>query len=199
MASFWDSRTGAQITGSDKDSFLPDFTVIPNGTTAKAQIKKFELIEKTNTYTGKEEAFYEIIWKIIDGEFKNREVSQKIKPFVEKPESIDRALNMMKRVFDLCNYKPSHGNAPTNQDLLMLNNKICGIKILEWFGKEPKADGSGFPNGNFVSQVHAINEQFKVETGIKLQPPEVSSSAPQSALNRHPQGHAIDVDSDLPF
>ncbi len=197
MASFWESRLGNTITGSDKDSFLPDFTVIPNGTTAKAQIKKFELIEKTNTYTGSEEAFYEIVWKIIDGEFKNREVSQKIKPFVEKPEAIDRALNMLKRVFDLCNYKPTHGNAPTNQELLAMNNKILGIKIREW--AQPKKDGSGFAEGNFVSEVHAINEQFKAEVGVKMQPPVVSSSTPESALNRNPKGQPIDLDSDIPF
>jgi hypothetical protein len=196
MGEFWASRTGGQITGSDKDSFLPDFTIIPNGTTAKAQIKKFELVEQVNKFTQSEEVFYEITWKIIDGDFKSREVSQKIKPFVEKAESIDRALNMLKRVFDLCNYKPTHANAPTSQELMAMHNKILGIKIREW--SQPKRDGSGFMEGNFVSEVHAITDQFKVEVGEKLATPVINSSSPESALNRNPR-IPVDLDSDIPF
>ena len=41
---FWNSGTGKTITGLPQDSFLKDFTLIPDGTIANSTIIKFCLI-----------------------------------------------------------------------------------------------------------------------------------------------------------
>ena len=195
--SFWNSRSGVAIDGSDENSFVKNFSIIPDGTTAKAQIKRFELIEKNNQLTGEPDVYYQINWRIIDGEFKNREVGQKIKCFYGKPEAIDRALNMLKRVFDLCNFKPNHSNAPTAQDIMACNNKILGIKIREW--QQPKKDGSGFAEGNFVAEVHQITDKFVCETGEKLPMPEMRSAQVDSAFSRNEKNFSSYADDQIPF
>jgi len=192
---FWDSRTGAPIDGSPESSHTGDFTVIPNGTSAPASIKSFLLVEKKNPRTQVEENFYQITYKITSGEFKNREVTQKIKVFEDKPETVQRALNMMKRVYDLCNHKPAHANVPTNDDLKPMIGKILGIKIREW---QIAKDDGGFMEGNFVAEVYSPSQDFKTETGIKLSLPEVITSHVNSAFSRNPRVEP-DLDSDLPF
>ena len=159
---FWTSRSGKQITGKAEDAFTRDFELIPNNTTAIAQIKSF-----VNAKT-KDGALthLEIIWKITSDKFKGREVRQKIKCFDGKEEQIDRALNMLKLIMDLCGFKPTHNDAPTDADLMKMNGKVCGIKIREF--AMPKSDGPGYTQGNFVAEVHPAAD-FKCEVGEKLE------------------------------
>jgi len=105
--SFWISRTGKGISGSAEDAFTRDFELIPNNTMALAKIASF--VNNKNEYL-------EVMWKITSDSYKNREVRQKIKCFSGKDEQIDRALNMLKLIMDLCTFKPSHGDAPSNED-----------------------------------------------------------------------------------
>jgi hypothetical protein len=195
MTDFWNSGSGEVIDGSAEKSFTPIFSTIPDGTYAPASIKKFELIEKMNNRTGKEEVYYQVLWRLTGGDFKNREVTQKIKAFNGNPQQIDRALNMMRRIYDLCTYKPTHQNAPTNLDLAGMHGKILGIKIQEW--QMPK-DGGGFIDGNFVSEVHALGQDFKATTGIKLEPPVVTTSAVETAFSRN-TGKVPELDNDIPW
>lgn len=192
---FWDSKNGAPVTGSADDAHTADFAVIPNNTTAPAAIKSFLLVNKPNQRTGVDDNFYMVTYKITSGEFKNREVTQKIKVFEEKADSAQRALNMMKRIYDLCNHKPAHANVPTNDDLKPMIGKILGINIREW--QMPK-DGGGFMEGNFVSAVYSPTQDFKTETGVKMPLPEVTTSHVNSAFSRNPRVEP-DLDSDLPF
>ena len=111
---FWDSKTGQEITGNANDAFQPQFEVIPQNTTAPALIKSFELVSKQ--INGIEVDFYQIVWKITSGDFKSREVTQKIKAFDEKPEIAQRALNMLKLLYTICGHVPKHGNAPSNEE-----------------------------------------------------------------------------------
>lgn len=194
--SFWTSGSGAQITGNPQDAFVKEFSIIPNNTTAVAKITDFVLLERENKYTGVSDKFYQITWKIETGEFKNREVTQKIKCFNDSPQKIDKALNMLKLVMDLCSFRPEHANAPDNQDLAKMKNKVCGIKIREW--SMPKADGSGISEGNWICEVHPA-AQFITETGIKIEHKAIEVPY-QSALSRNNKTlNPIDVDDDLPF
>lgn len=194
MNNFWTSGSGLQPTGETHKAFVPEFSTIPNNTTAVAQIKAFEVVNKQ--INGIQQKFLQITWKIANGDFKGREVNQKIKPFEGSPEQIDRALNMLKLVMDLCEIKPTHAGEPTNQDLMKMHGKVCGIKIREW--SMPKEDGSGMREGNFVAEVWPAKD-FKVETGIKMETTVISHSI-DTAFSRNPRSINLDdLDQDLPF
>lgn len=191
MLDFWKSGTGAPLTGSDGDSFMVSFQVIPNGTTAYAFIKSFLMVVSQNPDI---KNHYEIIWKINAGDFKDREVKQKIKAFDQKPETRQRALNMLTRIYGFLNHKPLHSGIPTNEDHRVLHGKILGIKISEW--QSLKKDGSGVAEGNYVSEVHKPGSEFVVKTGDKLPPLQASNT-----YNDYPS-HVVNGsqhDNDLPF
>ena len=189
--SFWQSGSGAAITGNPADAFVKDFTVIPEGSIAEAVIKGFVLVDKENKHTGVQDKYYMITYKLLNGDHKNQEVTQKIKCFSGKPEAIDRNLNMLRLIMQLCEFKPTHNNAPQDIELIMMVNKILCIKIGEW--SMPKQDGSGFLEGNFVREVHASGA-LAAETGVKA----VATSKPtDSALTRNAK--MPELDNDLPF
>lgn len=187
--SFYQSLSGKPIDGSPENSFAAVFELIPNNTQAPAMIKSYELKEPNEG-----EAYYQVVWKIIDGEFKNREVRQSIKAFDTDANKRERALNMMVRLFKLCEYQPLHQDAPTNQDLIPCLNKVFGIKIQEWSMTKP--DGS-LSEGNWVSEVHKADVNFHTMTGIKTVKPSKNSGI-ESALTRY-SGMRPDLDDDIPF
>ena len=194
---FWMNGTGAPITGKPDDAFIKDFSTIPEGTSAIAKIKSFEVIENMSEYNGAEK-YIKIVYKLTSGEFLGREVIQKIKCFDGKPAAIDRNLNMLRLIMDLCAFKPTHHGEPTNQELMQMNNKIVGIKIGEW--SLLKKDGSGMMEGNHVREVWAA-DGFESETGIKVQ--HVHSMPVDSALSRNSNSRAdgglTGIDDDIPF
>jgi hypothetical protein len=191
--SFWNSPTNQPITGSEKDAFIPDFTLIPEGTMAIGVIKSCTVENKEATQYSEANKFIQVVYKLADGEFKNREVTQKIKVFDGKPEAIHRSLNMLKLLMMLCNYQPTHSNEPTNQDLANLHGKVIGLKIGEW--SMPRADGS-IGEGNFIREIHTP-AGFKCETGVKAEVTHSRSSV-DSAFSRN-STVKDDLDTDLPF
>jgi hypothetical protein len=198
---FWKSGTGKKLTGTPKDSFIADFTLIPNGTIANGIIKQFELVDKIADYGHKK--YYEVIYKLLDGDFKGRQVSQKIKCFDGKPESIDRNLNMLMLVLKLCEFTPSHKGAPTNEEIAALQGKMAEIKIGEW--DLEKKDKSGFIYGNKVVEVHPY-DSMPIETGVKIVYAEVTSKPAKpeqeqrldSAFSRNAALAPV-LDDDIPF
>lgn len=196
MNDFWQSGTGKKINGTADEAFLGDFRLIPDGTVADAVIKKFVIVEKTNDYTGVTDKYFEITWKLVSGDFKSREVSQKIKTFSGKPEAIDRNLNMLMLVMKLCDFKLTHSNVPVNEELAAMVNKTLTIKIREWH--MPKTDGS-MMEGNHVSEVHPL-EAIPTETGTLLPVHEKASvSKADSALSRNPRVNEAELNDDIPF
>ena len=175
MTDFWLSGTGVMPTGSEKDSFTPSFGIIPDGTTALASIKLFVIAEKDSIN------FYEITWKIVSGDFKGREVRQKIKAFDQKPEIVQRALNMLKRIYDLLGHTPSHKGIPTDDDHKNLLGKELGIKISEW--QTMKRDGSGFMEGNHISEIHKPGPDFVIAVGTKKPLPKVTEQRVSSVFS----------------
>ena len=192
--SFWNSGSGATITGRAEDAFISDFEIIPNGTQASASIKSFNLVEKENKYTGANDKFFNVNFKILDGQFKSREVGMKIKCFSGKPEQIDRNLNMLRLIMQLCDFKLTHDGEPTDIELGYMAGKIVSIKIKEW--EMPKADGSGVIQGNFVSEVHASGA-IPTETGIKAVVEHKPTSSVESAFSRNASMPVLEAD--LPF
>jgi hypothetical protein len=182
-------------SGQPELAFLADFTTIPNRTKALAKINKFEIIEKSSEYTGPQK-FMQITWEVISEQFKGHQVTQKIKVFDGTPTQLDRNLNMLVLVMRLCNYTPQHTQAPSNQELLQMHGKVCGIKIQEW--SMPKNDGSGMMEGNYVSEVYA-SANFLPELGVKSE--YKYNDKLNSALNRNANlkvGQTFSED-DIPF
>ena len=181
--SFWKLSTGHMATGNEKDSFMASFELIPDGTQATALIKNF--IINVNGET----PVYQIIYKISDGDFAGREVRQNIKCFDHKPTVADKAINMLKRLYDLCSYQPAHQDAPGEPDLDKFKGRSIGIKISEWSMK--KDDGS-LSEGNYVSEIHPIQGWAPI-TGEK----KVYHAPVESALTRH--ADTRDLNDDINF
>lgn len=180
-SSFWSSGTGKKITGSADEAFIQDFATIPEGTAAIAEIFKFELGEHRE-----DRGAYKITWRILEGEFKGRRVTQSIRCFAPKPEQVDRALNMLKLVMDLCEYVPSHGEAPSTDDVSEMCGAVLGIKIGEW--------EQGGKTGNFVREVHP-SAGFEVKTGEAVA---AVTKTPESALTRNAAKKALS-EQDVPW
>lgn len=192
MTNFWNSGTGKQATGAAEDAFMKEFTIIPSNTIATAGVVKVDYVEKT--FEDNVQKFYEVTYKIIDGEFKNREVTQKIKPFTGSPEQIDRNLNMFLLLLNLCHYIPAHDNPPSETELRALYGRTVSIKIREWH--LPKRDGSGMMDGNFVAEIYAANS-IPTATGEYEEIKPITKYPVESALNRNATSNALD--NDIPF
>lgn len=175
---FWQSQSGAPIDGTAEHSHVSTFKIIPANTVAPVSIKGVEL----KSYNGEE--FYQATYKIIDGDFKGYEVRHKIKCFDSDLKKRDREVNMLLRLFTVCEKKPPHDKAPEGDDFLPLKGCMLGIKIQEWFmdGKE----------GNWVSEIHPLSAEFKPVTGKK-------AAHIESALTRNAERSAQNLDTDVPF
>ena len=197
--SIWQSGSGRKITGSAEDAFVKNFIVIPDGTVCTTVIKSCSYVSKENKYEGTFDEYFEVIHKICDGDFKGNEVSQKIKCFSGKPDQIDRALNMLVLLFSLCGQTLAQDRDPTPEELAMLQGKLLTIKIREW--SMPKADGSGYMEGNFVAEIHPSGA-IPTETGIKsviTGTPEPKTGGVETALTRNANKPTADLDGDIPF
>ena len=192
--SFWLSGTGMAPTGRPEDAFIGEYPIIPNGTVATASIKSFVLINKEQGFDGRPEKYYQIVYKLLDGEFKSREVTQKIKCFDGKPEQIQRGLNMLKLIMQLCEFKPTHNDAPQDLELMPMLNKIVSVKIGEWF-MENKKTGKDM-NGNNIREVHASGA-IPTETGVKAVVERKPTSSVESAFSRNAAMPVLEAD--LPF
>ena len=190
-SNFWLSGTGEMPTGKPEDAFVGDFTVIPEGTQANSVVKSFTLVQKENKYTNTTDKFYQVIFKLTDGDYKNREVTLKIKCFSGKPEQIQRNLNMMKLILEICDFKPTHSNPPSDMELGFTMNKSVAVKVGEY--SIPKENEPGTIDGNFVREVHKSGS-IPTETGVKA---EVKARPTESALTRN--ANVVDLNEDLPF
>lgn len=142
--SFFTSTTGRVVDGSDAKAFSNAFPSLPDGLCAPACIKKFTQEEY------EDEIYYQVIWSILEGEFKGCSVKQRITVYDANPDKAERALNMMYRIFKLCDHKTDYVDAPDSVDLLPMTNKMCDIKI-----------GNGVIEGvdrTWVREVHELGK-----------------------------------------
>lgn len=200
--SFWKDETGKLVTGQAKEAFIGDFGNIPDGTIAEAFIKHFKYVE-TQSDRGLDRVM-EIKWKLLNGEFKNREVAQKLKVFDGKPEAVKRNKNMFLLILKLFDFKLTHADLPSDDELMALNNKVAVIKIGEWEWITPE----GKPlEGNNIKEVHPAGS-MQPETGVH-RPSATSTSTPtqgreKSAFDRERERQAqassdLGDDLDVPF
>jgi hypothetical protein len=187
MTGFWSSDLG-ELQGTPEAAFAKTFKVIPDGTCALAKIEGFCEQEKNGV------KYYEIDWKLTDGDFKGQHVFQKIQVFDKDSNKRHRALNMLMLVYKLFAVSPKSSAAPDDKELMQFVGKHAGIKTQEW--SMEKQDGSGMMSGNWVSEIHPA-AGFKCETGVKAEVTHSRSSV-DSAFSRNTKVDD-DLDSDLPF
>lgn len=139
MTEFWEN-----ITGSEQDAFAPNFTAIPEGTHAVAEIKVVEFLQPQD-----KRPMYEVKWKIVGGDFKNRMIFQKIRCFDEDESKAIRQRNILMLLFKTANV-PIPAGQPLNHDLAHFQGRICNIKI----GLMKADDGKEY---NFVREIHSAD------------------------------------------
>jgi hypothetical protein len=176
--SFWQSQSGTPIDGSAENAHVGSLTPIPNDTTAPVSIKSIDL----KNFNGDE--FYQAVYRIIEGDYKGRDVRHNIKCFQADKSKRDREVNMLMRLYKVCGKTPPEDHAPDNDELLPLRGSVIGVKIQEWFfdGKE----------GNWISEIHPVDDKFKTETGIK------AVHDLSSAFSRN-ESRKSGIDDDVPF
>lgn len=168
------------IQGDADHAFVKSFTVIPDNTTAVAEIKSIAIDE----FNG--EKAYEFTWKIIDGDFKGQQVRQKIKCWQTDEAKLKRAKSMLLLLMTMFELKFARDDHPNEFDLMPLHGKIGGIKI--GYIMSQKQDGS-VGEYNFVREIHPA-AGFECKTG--------ESPRVESAFSRNPRTQK-ELDGDLPF
>ena len=176
---FWTLTDGSSPSGSDSASFASNFGHVPEGTQANAVITNFV----PSDFGG--EKLYQVTWRLLDGDFANTMIKQSINPFSADEKKANRSKNMFMRLYNLAELKPTHANAPTEQDLLPFIGKKCSIKA-----------GNGIIEGKektWIREIHAV-DKLEVKTGHTV----VATGFPDSALSRNPRV-VDDLVSDIPF
>ena len=190
--SFFQSKTGRPVNGSEENSFASNFRSLPDNTQAPAVIKRFAVQE----YQG--DTYYQIHWQLVDGDFKGSEVKQTIKPFEQDDNKAERALNMMFRIFTIGGLRTDFQDMPTNNDLAPLKGKIMSIKI-----------GNGIIQGDERTWVREVWREGELDT-VTGETKVVSNTATpaqprpgqvDSALSRNAQRSAAPslAEDDVPF
>ena len=188
MTSWWDLSNGQKATGNESDAFISQMGIIPDGTQTTAKIQKFTI------EPGQGKPFINIQWKLVEGDFHNRVVFQKLHCWDDKPQKADRSKNMLLLIMKLCNHQPVTGSEPTDKDFAPMLGKTCGIKIAEWSMIKP--DGT-LGQGNFVSEVHDA-KGYEVLSGKKLEVVGYPSPV-DSAFSRNPRTTDTSLEADVPF
>lgn len=135
------------ITAPVDGSFDMNIQSIPDGTIAKSLIEEAKWECFTNPETGVEQTFIKLTWSIVDGEFANRKVFQKMHVQDQDQSKAQRALQMFAAIDANAGGKiMATGTMPDDMMLSMsLQNVPMMITISEW-----SMNGK---SGNYVSAV----------------------------------------------
>ena len=149
-----------------------DFDPIPNNTQLKV------IIEEAKWDEYQDDKYISLKWSVIDGEFKNRKIFQKIKVLEKDPKKADKAKTMLAAIdANAGGVLMSAGVMPDDMSLsINLMNKPMAIVVAIWEIDDKK--------GNWVKAVSPLNSTPKTAQ----QTPKVN-----------PQEPSIDFDDDIGF
>lgn len=181
---FWNN-----VTPDVKETVSAEFKPIPNNTYAHAIIEDV----KTKQVPNDSEEYFQITWKLLDGEFANRKIWQNLYIFNMKPEKALKDKCMLAKLYEKCKVqRPTW--APSISDLLHLKNKPIGIKIREYI-IENKTTKEIERHGNLIADVFAREDStFHVITGIALDLSKREKTASQPQTSSQPE-----FNDDIPF
>lgn len=147
------------------------FDPIPNNTQLKV------IIEEAKWDEYEQDRYISLKWSVIDGEFKNRKIFQKIKVLEQDPKKSDKAKTMLAAIdSNAGGALMSAGVMPDDMSLsINLMNKPMAIVVAIWEIDDKK--------GNWVKAVSPLN----------------AAPSNQSAPKVNPQEPSIDFDEDIGF
>ena len=179
MAGFWNLSDGKEVESkSDFELGNGGFEPIPDGTRVLASVEEC----KDDEWEG--ERFFSLKWRVLDGEFKNRIIFQKLKVFSEKEKQRDNAITMLAAIDANAGGKlMSSGKEPTDFAIASaLANRPMILLLRIWESEDKKK------NGNYVAGV------------FSRQKTKASSAPKQQKAAQQPQAEPpMDFDDDIPF
>lgn len=173
--SFWNLSTGGAVESkSDFELGGGGFDPIPDGSRVLASVEEC----KDDEWEG--ERFFSLKWRILDGEFKNRIIFQKLKVFSQKEKQRDNAITMLAAIDANAGGKlMSSGKEPTSFAIASALANRPMILLLKVWESDDKAK-----SGNYVAGVFS-RQQTK------------PASAPKQTAQKAPE--PTDYDDGVPF
>lgn len=171
---FWNLSDGKAVESKSEFELGGGFEVIPDGSRVLAAVEEC----KDDHWEG--ERFFNLKWRILEGEYKNRIIFQKLKVFSSKEKQRDNAITMLAAIDANAGGKlMASGKEPTDFAIASaLANRPMILLLRVWESEDKQK------TGNYVAGVFG-RQQTKASTAPK-----------QSAPSNEPP---IDFDSDVPF
>lgn len=143
--SFWDLSDGKQAESQTEFEMGGGSEPIPDNTDLKA------CIDEAGWKTWEADEYIELRWTVLDGQFKNRKVFQKVRVKDADPKRRDKALRMLAAIDANCGGKlRTLTQEPEDFHLTTaLCNKPMVIKVMVWEMNNNK--------GNWVSKVSSAS------------------------------------------
>lgn len=171
---FWNLSDGKAVESKSEFELGGGFEVIPDGSRVLAAVEEC----KDDQWEG--ERFFNLKWRILEGEYKNRIIFQKLKVFSSKEKQRDNAITMLAAIDANAGGKlMASGKEPTDFAIASaLANRPMILLLRVWESEDKQK------TGNYVAGVFS-RQQTK------------ASSAPkQSAPSNEPP---MDFSDDVPF
>lgn len=173
--SFWNLSTGGAVESKSDFELGGGFEPIPDGSRVLASVEEC----KDDDWEG--ERFFSLKWRILDGEFKNRIIFQKLKVFSQKEKQRDNAITMLAAIDANAGGKlMSSGKEPTAFAIASALANRPMILLLKVWESDDKAK-----SGNYVAGVFS-RQQTK-------------TAAQQKSANQKSPEPTDEYDSDVPF
>lgn len=171
---FWNLSDGKAVESKSEFELGGGFEVIPDGSRVLAAVEEC----KDDQWEG--ERFFNLKWRILEGEYKNRIIFQKLKVFSSKEKQRDNAITMLAAIDANAGGKlMASGKEPTDFAIASaLANRPMILLLRVWESEDKQK------TGNYVAGVFS-RQQTKASTAPK-----------QSAPSSEPP---MDFDDDIPF
>lgn len=171
---FWNLSDGKAVESKSEFELGGGFEVIPDGSRVLAAVEEC----KDDQWEG--ERFFNLKWRILEGEYKNRIIFQKLKVFSSKEKQRDNAITMLAAIDANAGGKlMASGKEPTDFAIASaLANRPMILLLRVWESEDKQK------TGNYVAGVFG-RQQTKASPAPK-----------QSAPSNEPP---MDFDDDIPF
>ncbi|UCS82863.1 ssDNA annealing protein [Yersinia phage vB_YenS_P400] len=151
--SFWNLSTGEAVKQESNFELSGgnDFTPIPDGTRVLAAVEECKLDEDRQE-VGSD--LFSLKWRVMDGDYKNRIIFQKIRVFSKDTKKRDKAIQMLSAIDTNAGGKlMSSGNEPTAGSVAMaLSNRPMILLLRVWEMDDSNKPGEKI-SGNHVGGV----------------------------------------------
>ncbi len=153
MSTFW-SEEEAQTANGEFDGGGGNFEPIPAGTQLIAAIKDAKIKSPKD-----DDDFIELQWSVLDGEFKNRAIFQKVRVFDQDQKKADKARKMLAAIDANCGGTLVKARVEPTGDMIRaaLLGKPMRIVVEIW--ETENAQTGALISGNWVRSVSPLNSK----------------------------------------